>query len=195
MTSMPDGGSAPPVPGGGGGRLLAAFDNVIGRVAAVADQLSALVCALLIVATTASVIGYQLDISFPWLDDVLRMLLIWLVYLGTVSLCLDNDHISMDALYLHLPPKARKAMDIVIAVMGIGLCSYIAKIGYASMMQQVAYGTLLDSGYLPAWPQSLAIPLCFALMAVAYLSYLLSIITGRRRRRQLSEEQRMAEGL
>ena len=182
-------------PAGRGDRLLVAFDNAIARVAAAADQLSALICALLIVVTTAAVIAYQLEIAFAWLDDVLRMLLIWLVYLGTVSLCLDNDHISMDAVYLHLPPRARKVMDIVIAIMGIGLCSYIAKIGYASMMQQVAYGTLSDSGYLPAWPQSLAIPLCFALMAVAYLSYLLSILTGRRRRRQLSEEQRMAEGL
>ena len=174
--------------------MLRIFDNAIGRVAMVADQLSALICAFLIVATTFAVIAYQLDLSFVWLDDLLRMLLIWLVYLGTVSLCLDNDHISMDAVYLHLPPAARRVIDIMVSVMGIALCSYIAKIGYDSMMQEVAYGTFLASGYLPAWPQTLAIPLCFALMAVAYFSYLLSILSGRRRRR-LAEEQRMNEGL
>lgn len=176
------------------GGLLVTFDNAIHRAAMVADQLSAIICAFLIVITTFAVIVYQLGIAIVWLDDLLRMLLIWLVYLGTVSLCLDNDHISMDAVYLHLPPRARKAMDIFIAFLGIGLCSYIAKIGYDSMRQEIAYDTFLASGYLPSWPQTLAIPLCFGLMAVAYFSYLLSIITGRRRR-QLSEEQRMAEGL
>lgn len=193
MSTMPNSGSAPPDPSGAGS-LLRAFDNAIGWVAMVADQLSAVICAFLIVVTTGSVIIYQLGIAIVWLDDLLRMLLIWLVYLGTVSLCLNNDHISMDAVYLHLPPRARRVMDIIIALMGIALCSYIAKIGYDSMRQEIAYDTLLASGYLPSWPQSLAIPLCFALMAVGYISYLLSIISGRRRR-QLSEEQRMAEGL
>ncbi len=174
--------------------LLVAFDNAINKVAMLADQLSAIICAFLIVVTTIAVIVYQLGIAIVWLDDLLRMLLIWLVYLGTVSLCLDNDHISMDAVYLHMPPRMRRVMDIIIAFLGIGLCSYIAKIGYDSMRQEIAYDTLLASGYLPSWPQTLAIPLCFALMAVAYISYLLSIFTGRRRR-HLSEEQRMAEGL
>ena len=188
MSTHPDG--AAPASGG----LFRAFDTAIGRVAMVADQLSALICAFLIVVTTFAVIVYQLDISFVWLDDLLRMLLIWLVYLGTVSLCLSNDHISMDAVYLHMPPRLRKVMDIIIALLGIALCSYIAKIGFDSMMQEIAYETFLASGYLPSWPQTLAIPLCFALMAVAYFSYLLSILSGRPRR-QLSEEQRMDEGL
>ena len=35
---------------------------------------------------------------------------------------------------------------------------------------------------MPAWPQTLAIPLCFALMALAYLSYLYAVLTNRRHR-------------
>ena len=122
------------------------------------------------------------------------MLLIWLVYLGTVSLCFDNDHISMDVIYIRLPKPARKIMDVIIALIGIGLCGFIAKIGYANMRQEVDYGMLLASGYLPSWPQTLAIPLCFGLMTVAYLSYLFSVITGRRKR-QISEAEKMAEGV
>ena len=179
-------------PGGSG--LLRAFDTIIYTVARVADQLAALICAVLIVVTTGAMIVYQLGIAVVWLDDVLRMLLIWLVYLGTVSLCLDNDHISMDAVYLRMPPAVRKVMDFVIAVMGVAICTYIALMGYRSMAQEIEYGTFLSSGYVPSWPQSLSIPLCFGLMAVAYLSYLFSVFTGRRHRK-LSEEQRMVEGL
>ena len=41
------------------------------------------------------------------------------------------------------------------------------------------YGILLPSGYIPAWPQTLAVPLCFGLMTVAYLAYLYSVVTNR----------------
>jgi C4-dicarboxylate transporter DctQ subunit len=184
--------------------LFRALELVIERVTQGTDLLSASVCAFLIAVTTLSVIIYQmgiiiiwlawLGITIAWLDDLLRMLLIWLVYLGTVSLCFDNDHISMDVIYIRLPKPARKFMDVIIALIGIGLCGFIAKIGYDNMRQEFDYGMLLPGGYLPSWPQTLAIPLCFGLMTVAYLSYLFSVITGRRKR-QISEEEKMAEGV
>jgi C4-dicarboxylate transporter, DctQ subunit len=179
---------------GKGPGLIGALDLFIFRVARWADQLSAFICAFLIVTTTAAMLVYQLGISIPWLDDVLRMLLIWLVYMGCVSLCLNNDHISMDAVYLRMPKTPRKVMDVIIALLGIGLCAFVAKIGYASMMQGIEYEELLPSGYIPSWPQSLAIPLGFGLMTVGYLSFLLSLFTGRRER-HLQQEQKDAEEL
>lgn len=150
------------------------LQRIARAAAAVCDHAAALVCAVLILATTAGTAGYQAGIGLPWLDDVLRMLLMWLVYLGAVSLCLHDDHISMDALYPRLPPAARRALDVAKPLLGAGLCAFTAKIGYDSMRQAIAYGETLPSGDLPAWPRDLVIPLCFALMAAAYLVHLLS---------------------
>lgn len=172
--------------------LLATLDRAIFRLTQLADQLAALVCAFLIAATTAAVIVYQQGISIPWLDDVLRMLLIWLVYLGAVSLCFHNDHITMDVIYVRLPPAVRRALDIAVALLGVGLCGYVTKFGVDSLLREIGYGTLLPSGYLPAWPQGLAIPLCFALMTVAYFSYLYAVLT--RRARQPDAADASAEG-
>ena len=143
------------------------------------DWLSALICAVLIVVTASSMVVYQFGIVIPWLDDVLRMLIIWTVYLGAVSLCLHNDHISMDALYLAMPPAMRRFMDFVIAVIAIALCTYIAMISSDTLMREIEYEQLLPSGYLPSWPQALALPFCFALMALAYLARLPAILRGR----------------
>jgi TRAP-type C4-dicarboxylate transport system permease small subunit len=158
---------------------LAALDRFIAHVTRWADEAAAVVCAFLIIATTFSVIVYQRGITIVWLDDVLRALLIWLVYLGSVSLCFHNDHITMDALYLRFPPRVRRALNFCIALLGFVLCAYVSKIGLSSMMREIEYGNLMPSGYLPIWPQSLAIPLCFGLMAIAYLSYLYSVVSGR----------------
>jgi TRAP-type C4-dicarboxylate transport system permease small subunit len=160
-------------------RLPGAVDRFIRRLAQLADQLAALVCVFLIAATTAAVIVYQQGITIVWLDDLLRMLLIWLVYLGAVSLCFHNDHITMDVIYVRLPAAVRRVLDILVALLGIGLCAYVTKFGLDSMLREIGYGTLLPSGYLPAWPQSLAVPLCFALMTVAYLSYFYAVLTRR----------------
>jgi len=179
---------------GAGPGLFKVLDRAVNRVTTSADQLSALICAVLIVVTTLAMIVFQLGIAIAWLDDVLRSLLIWFVYLGAVPLCLNNDHISMDALYLRLPNPARKVVDIIIALLGVGLCSFTAKIGFDSMRQQIADSLLLPGGDVPAWPQTLAIPLGFGLMAVAFLSYLISVVTGRRQRR-IEEAKRQAEGI
>lgn len=159
---------------------LGRLDRVVHRLSTVCDHLSAFVCAVLIVVTTAAVSLYQLGIAIPWLDDVLRTLLIWLVYLGTVSLCLHNDHISMDVMYLRMPPALRRIVDIAVALLGIGLCGFVAKIGYDSMRETLAYGMTMPSGYIPSWPRDLILPVCFALMAVAYMSHLLAVLRRRR---------------
>lgn len=167
---------------GAGPRLFDVLGRSIHGVALLSDHLSAFICAVLIVITTLAMVVYQLGIAIDWLDDILRMLLVWLVYLGAVPLCLKSEHISMDALYFRLPKPARKAVDAIVAVLGVGLCLFTAKIGFDSMRQQIADSLLLPGGQVPAWTQSLAIPLSFALMALAYLSYLIFVITGRRLR-------------
>lgn len=164
----------------GRGRLDA-LDRFIERVTHWADEAAALVCAFLIVVTTMSVIVYQQGITIAWLDDLLRALLIWLVYLGSVSLCFHNDHITMDALYLRFPATLRRALNVAIAILGFALCGYVSYVGLGSMMREFEYGMMLPAGYIPAWPQTLAIPLCFALMAVAYFSYLYAVIANRER--------------
>lgn len=161
--------------------LFGLFDRAMGRVALVADNLAALVCAILITATTGSVIIYHQGIAIPWLDDLLRMLLIWLVYLGSVTLCFRNDHITMDAVYLRMTPRVQRGMNFIVAVLGFVLCAYISTMGLESMLREIEYGTTLPAGYIPAWPQTLAIPLCFAVMALAYLSYLYSVVKRRDR--------------
>ena len=167
---------------------LATLDRLIERITRWADEAAAVVCAFLIITTTFSVIVYQRGITIVWLDDVLRALLIWLVYLGSVSLCFNNDHITMDALYLRFPPRVRRVINLFTAQLGSVLCAYVGKIAFTSMMRDLEYGNLMPSGYLPLWPQSLAVPLCFALMALAYFSYLYSVVSGREHRKPASSE-------
>jgi TRAP-type C4-dicarboxylate transport system permease small subunit len=160
----------------GGPGVFGILDRLAHRVAFTADQLSALICAVLIVATTIAMIIYQWGITVPWLDDLLSMLLIWFIYLGAIPLAIDNTHISMDALYLRFPRAVRRVVNVLIALVGAGLCAFVAKIGYHSMIGQMNYGTLMPGGQIPAWLQFLALPVAFGLMTLAYLSFLVAVL-------------------
>lgn len=170
------------------------FDGFIRSLTKWADFFSALICAALIVTTAGAMLVYQFGIVIAWLDDVLRMLIIWSVYLGAVSLCLHNDHISMDAVYLILPAPVRRVIDILITFIAIALCIAIAKYSTDTLLREIEFDQLLPSGYLPAWPQSLALPLCFALMALAYLANLPLVLKGKRQV-ALSEAEKISAGV
>jgi TRAP-type C4-dicarboxylate transport system permease small subunit len=194
-----DAGQDKSVPSAAGTRLPGAFqgrfrhfDRAVQGLAALSDQLSAFICGFLILATTVAMLVYQAGIAIAWLDDLLRMLLIWLVYLGTVSLCLHNDHITMDAAYLRMPAGMRRAVDIFVALLGIGLCGFVAWHGYGSFRQALEFGERLGSGDLPSWPQDLIIPVCFGMMSLAYVSHLVSVLRGREVRAP-SEAERAAQ--
>ena len=159
---------------------MGGFERLAGWIVKASDQISAAVCAFLIVATTAAMLAYQAGWASPWLDDVLRMLLVWLVYLGTVSLCLTNDHITMDAMYTRMRPGVRRAVDIAVALLGLGLCAFVTKIGWDSLRQTIEFDEQMPSGYFAAWPLSIAIPVCFGLMAIAYLAHFIRVLRGRK---------------
>ena len=55
----------------------------------------------------------------------------------------------------------------------------LAGVGLDSMRDALEYGMTMPSGYIPSWPRDLILPLCFALMAIAYLSHLLAVLRRR----------------
>ncbi len=169
------------------------IDGAIRSMTKWCDFFATLICGALIVTTACAMLVYQFGVAIPWLDDVLRMMIIWSVYLGAVSLCLHNDHISMDAFYLVMPAPVRRTIDILIAIIAVAVCLIIAKYSADTLLREIEFGQLLPSGYLPSWPQSLALPVCFSLMTLAYLANLPAILKGKRLV-ALSEAEKVSAG-
>ncbi len=170
-TSAADGRSGPQ-PATGVERLF----DWISRTTRVA---ATLICLTLIVTTTFSVVVYQRGITISWLDDLLRALLIWLVFLGSVAPVWRRDHITMDALYTRFRPGARRLVDVFISLIGISVCGFLTWVSIDTTWREYEFNTLLSSGELPQWPQTFVIPLSFALMTLAYMGVLFVAVAGR----------------
>lgn len=158
-----------------------AVDGLFDLLSRATSVLATSICAALILTTTFSVVVYQRGITISWLDDLLRMLLIWLVFLGSVAPVWRRDHITMDAIYMRMQPATRRLVDVLIAVMGLVTCSYVTWVSIATTLREREFNALLSSGELPVWPQTLSIPFSFGLMALAYLGVLIATLAGRSR--------------
>ena len=158
--------SPPPAEGGG----------LIEAIVRVTSVLAAIICGALILTTTFSVVVYQRGITISWLDDLLRLLLIWSVFLGSVAGVWRRDHITMDAIYTRFGPAARRLVDIFLSAVGLAVCAFVTWVSAGTTLREYQFQTLLSSGELPAWPQTFTLPLSFALMTLAYLGVLLATI-------------------
>jgi C4-dicarboxylate transporter DctQ subunit len=154
-------------------------DRLFDMLASVSSFAATILCGVLIVVTSFSVVVYQRGITISWLDDLLRLLLIWLVFLGSVSGVWRRDHITMDALYVRFGPVSRRIVDMLVAMMGIMICAFITWVSLETTMREREFSTLLASGELLAWPQTLAIPVSFGLMTLAYVGVLIATLAGR----------------
>ena len=164
--SPPPGHSQLPAEDGG-------FFETIIRLTSV---LAAIICGALILTTTFSVVVYQRGITISWLDDLLRLLLIWSVFLGSVAGVWRRDHITMDAIYTRFSPGLRRLVDIFMSAIGLVICAFVTWVSAGTTLREYQFQTLLSSGELPAWPQTFTLPFSFALMTLAYLGVLIATI-------------------
>lgn len=111
------------------------------------------------------------SLGYPWLEDALRYLLIWIILIGGAALSLRNDHISMEALYERFPPRLQRAVDVVIGLACSGISAFLAYLGYGNTARVIDFGQRSRSGALPAWIGFSALPVSFALVALGYVYF------------------------
>lgn len=62
---------------------------------------------------------YVLNAPLPWPEEVSRLLLVWLTYLGALALPESRLHVTIDVLYDRLPPPARRGADLLTDLLGV----------------------------------------------------------------------------
>ena len=97
-----------------GQRLAAAVTQASGWAAGLC--LAGIVCA----GALQVVFRYVLNAPLAWPEEVSRLLLVWLTYLGALVLPHSGRHVAVGVLYDRLPPSRRRAADLLADVLGVG---------------------------------------------------------------------------
>lgn len=147
--------------------LLGTIDLAIARIEAVLLAVGVLLMAL---NTVANVIGrFVIGESLFFSEELNRILIILITFAGISYAARHGRHIRMSAIYDALPPAARKALMVAIALITaifmLALCWY----SLAYIITQQGRGRVLPSLQIPVWIILVWAPVGFFMTGVQYL--------------------------
>ena len=132
--------------------------------------------ALLTVAAlviTYMVINRASGASAYWEIEFSVYLMVAAVFLGSPYTLRTRGHVNVDLLDTFLPDRVRRPVRLAIGVVGLGVCIFLAVVGWELFHTAWVGGETSESMWAaPRWPLYLAMPVGLGLTAVQYVAEL-----------------------
>jgi TRAP-type C4-dicarboxylate transport system permease small subunit len=108
------------------------------------------------------------DMSISGNDQMLRLLVLWVAFLGAVAASQEGKHIHVDAIARWLPPRIKASIASLTDLFTAGVCLLLTWQAVRFLQSAHASGEMAF-GALPVWIAGLILPLAFTLIALRYL--------------------------
>lgn len=133
-------------------RLLKTVQTALGR----AEELLAiaLVVALLVVVNLQIFARYLFSHPFIWPEEVSRLVLVWMTFIGTAALTRRGADLAVDTFIEMMPPGGRRITVIVRDIVLVAVFSLVSVQGY-EFAKAVQTMPLVATGWptaMLAWP-------------------------------------------
>jgi len=127
-----------------------------------------LVAGALLIAVFALIIfqvftRYVLSVPLPWSEEIARLMVVWLTFVGAGFVSSRNAHIAVDILAVYLPKKLAAASQIFALLLVAAAAAY---------MVWAAISLMVLTGPLRMTASSLPMPLLYGAVLVGYLMIL-----------------------
>jgi C4-dicarboxylate transporter, DctQ subunit len=109
---------------------------------------------------------YFLSVSLSWAEEAMLFLMIGCVFLGAAPVGWTGRHIRMDVVVSLLPPRLRKAFDLLSDLATIATCLALAVFAWPVMTMLAELDQRSQSADIPLVIPQAALPVGLALMAL-----------------------------
>jgi TRAP-type C4-dicarboxylate transport system permease small subunit len=151
-------------------RFVTAMDRVSVACAAVA----AVMLAIAALVITWNVIYRALGASTYWEIEFSVFMMVGALFLASPYCLMTKGHVSVDLLTHFLPHRAARGLSVVIALVGLGVCIYLAIAGAELTVDSFGKAEHTESTWAPyKWPLFLSMPVGMGLTALQYIAELL----------------------
>lgn len=130
--------------------------------------LASVLCAMILLGAAQILLRNLLGTGFPWADETLRLLVLWVAMLGAVAASRENRHIRIDVITRFLPRHPQLVIGIFLDLLTAVISAMIAWYSWLFVREAYEFGDEVLNG-LPAWPFQAILPVAFALVAYRYL--------------------------
>jgi len=123
----------------------------------------------LMVALAASQILLRnfFDISIHGADQMLRLLVLWVAFLGAIAASREGKHIHVDAIARWLPVRVKSGVVALTDLFTLAVCLLLTWQALRFIQSAHESGEMAF-GALPVWISALILPLGFTLIALRY---------------------------
>ncbi len=141
------------------------IETLLRRVEGIIEILTTLLFIAVLGFTSLNILLRNvLGVSWLFVDGLLRLMFIWMVFLGTSALYYRNDHLVMDFFQGRMPARMRSA--VVLAGEFLFLAVLAVLVGYGIEVTRVRMEIPFETWDVPTGYAFLAVPVCAAVMAV-----------------------------
>ncbi len=106
-----------------------------------------------------------LDMSILDVDQLLRLLVLWVALLGAVAASREGKHIRVDVITRMFPGRVSAGVQALTDLFTIGVCVLLAWQAVRFIRSETGIKAF---GALPGWVAELILPVAFALIALRY---------------------------
>lgn len=99
-------------------------------------------------------------------DDLVRHLVLWVVFLGASVAARENKHIRIDVMARVFSPKVNRYVDAVVALFSSGICFVLSYAAFVFVREEYGSGFTMNLFNLPIWTLETIIPLGYLIITV-----------------------------
>lgn len=120
--------------------------------------------------------------QIDWTEPMVRLLVLWITFLGASLLTRDNKHIKIDLISPFLPPKWLPVREFILSVAGMGVISFMIKASFDCVRLEMNLESTLFMG-IPSWVGQIILPAGFSVIFFRLLlrgvDQILKLTTGK----------------
>ncbi|MBE0582672.1 MAG: TRAP transporter small permease [Desulfofustis sp.] len=130
--------------------------------------LTALLTVIIVLACYQISLRWLTQGGLPWIDPLLRYLVLWGGLIGAALATAKDNHISMDLIGYLLGNRARQWLSLLINVFSTVIAAFLVRATLLFIRSEYQFG---GSGLLglPTWIWNLIFPLAFAAICLHFL--------------------------
>jgi TRAP-type C4-dicarboxylate transport system permease small subunit len=106
--------------------------------------------------------------QIDWSEPFVRLLILWITFLGASLLTRDGKHIQIDLFSSILPPRWLPLRDFILSTVCASLCAMMIKVCVDYLSMEMEFGGTMFLA-LPTWTGQIILPAGFGLLLVHFL--------------------------
>jgi len=137
-----------------------ALDRIVG--AAEGWAVSLILAWMIVLAFVQVVLRNVFSFGFPWMEELLRLSVLWVGFLGASLAIRQGRHINIDVFSRMLPDRLKPCLRLVVDLVMLGVCLVFLSAAVEYIRVEKEFGDISDALGVPLWTLQIIFPFLFA---------------------------------